>query len=229
MKFDYTYIAVGDFLVFEPLIIVSNLIMLVLSVAFFAKLIRAGSTYASRMGWFMLMLGVSGVFGAICHSTHYQLGVAWFESMLFLMNAFSLLAIFFCFWGTLLHAGLHRNVPGGWIWLAVVWVAALLVSSYAQGEFLLIKIHAGIALLYALFVHFRAWRRTGEEGSKRIVWGIGASFMSIVVHSAHISLHEWFNYKDLAHAFMIVALVLIYRGVWMNNAVHSDQGAKAMA
>lgn len=211
------------------MIIVTNLIMFVLGVMFFARLLKARTEYAGKMGWFMLMLGISGVFGAICHSTHYQRGVEFFEGMFFLMNAFSLFAIFFCFWGTLVHAGLHRNVPGSWIWLAVVWVTVLLVVSYSRGEFLLIKIHAGITLLYTFFVHWRAFRSANEKGSLLIVWGIAASFLSILVHSAHLSFHEWFNYKDLSHLFMIVALVLIYRGVRLNSREHPRTGKPVTA
>ena len=222
MKFDYTYVPFGSFLVFEPLIIVSNFIMLVLALVFFVRLRRANTLYARKMGTFMLMLGISGVFGAVCHSVHYQMGEDFFGLMFFLMNAFSLLSIFFCFWGTFIHAALHRRVAQGAIWLAVVWVGTLLVYSYVKGHFLLIKIHAGIVLLYTLYVHWRAYRRAAERGSLLIVWGIAASFISIIVHSAHISLHEWFNYKDLAHLFMIVALIVIYKGVKLNSGEHTE-------
>ncbi len=207
------------------MIIVSNTIMLVLALVYFFRLIAARTDYARKMAWFILLIGIGGIFGAICHSVHFQLGQRFFNSMFFLMNAMSLFSIFFCFWSTWIHATAHRARPKSIFVLAALYIVALLIFSYIEGDFLLIKINAGLTLIYSLVVYLKAWRNRAERGSLLIVWGIVASFVSILVHSLRISFHEWFNYKDLAHVFMIVALVLIARGGLLNSRLHSDTSA----
>lgn len=94
----------------------------------------------------------------------------------------------------------------------MAWVLALLIFSGIQGNFLIIKIHAAIALLYSFIVHYIVYRRTEEKGSGLVVLGIFISFLPIIVHSLKFSIDEWFNYKDIAHVIMIISLVVIYKG-----------------
>jgi hypothetical protein len=223
LKFDYTYIAFRDFLVFEPMIIVSNSIMLALSVIFALRLLAFRHNYARSMSAFMVMLGCSAIFGAICHSVHYQNGKGFFDLMFFFMNAFSLLSIFFCFKATYLYAVRGKKSPGFVLPLCVAITCLLLLYSYVLQQFLLIKIVAGAVLVYSLVVHALDWKRKARRGSLMFVYAILSSFLSIAVHSAHISFHEWFNYKDFAHVFMILAMILFYRGGLLNSGPAPDR------
>jgi hypothetical protein len=223
LKFDYTYIVLGDFLVFEPLIIVSNFIFLIISVWSFLKLRKFHNPYANAMAWFMLLIGVSGIFGALCHSIHYQLdpvGTKVFDNMLFGMHAFSLFSSFFCFRGSFLHASLERPNPRWLMRLAIIFTAAFIIFSYLAGIFVLITISAGAVLVYSLVVYGRAVKKRHEEGSRLIVYGIVSAFLSIIVHSLHISFHKWFNHKDFAHVFMIAAMILMAKGAIKNSGLH---------
>jgi hypothetical protein len=228
LKFDYTYIVLGRYLIFEPLIIVSNFIFLIISIWGFAKMRAYRNGYARSMGLFMLSIGVSGIFGALCHSIHYQLGVSVFDNLLFCVNVFSLLAAYFCFRGTHLHAKLGKDPDPLVMRGALVWLVAVMIYSFFARYFLVVTIHAGVVLVYSLIVHLNAWRQRREKGSLLVVWGIISSFMSIVVHSLHISFDEWFNHKDFAHVFMIGGMILIGKGAIRNSALHvtaSEQSA----
>jgi hypothetical protein len=223
LKFDYTYIVLGDFLIFEPMIIVSNFIFLVISIWGFLKLRTFGNRYSNAMSWFFLMIGISSIFGALCHSIHYQLdpiGTTVFDNMLFGMHAFSLLSTFFCFRGTLLHASVKKPYPRWVMPLAVAWITAVIIYSYLAGVFVLVTINAGVVLVFALVVYIRAAKMRNERGSLFFVWGIVAAFLSIAVHSLHISFHAWFNYKDFAHLFMIAAMILMAKGAIENSPLH---------
>ncbi len=223
MNFDYTYIALSGFLLFEPMIILTNTIFFALSVWCYLKLRNYKHVYARQMALFMLFLGTSSVFGAVAHTVHYQLGTRFFETVLFLMNALSLLSIYFCFRAAYTYANLLKTLPRIYIYVAQAWVSALLVFSFIKGNFLLIKIHAAIVLVYALIVHLMAVRQKQEEGSRLVVTGLLISFLPIIVHSLKFSLHEWFNYKDIAHVIMIVALWVIFKGVRLNAAALDRQ------
>lgn len=213
MKFDDTYLLLFGFKIFEPMVLLTNSILFVFSVIYFIRLNRMPRAYPKQMGWFMLLLGISSMFGAAGHAVHLQLGETVFAVILFLMNAFSLLAIYFCFRGSYTYAMLGGEPSRVYIYLVMAWVAILLAVSAIQGNFLLIKIHAGIVLLYALIAHYLVYRRNHEKGSGTVVLGILISFLPIIVHSLKLSLDEWFNYKDISHVIMIISLVVIYKGV----------------
>ena len=70
MKFDYTYILLGHFKVYEPMIILTNAIFFILCLMFYRRLSLFNHEYARQVAVFMLMLGMSSVFGAIGHSVH---------------------------------------------------------------------------------------------------------------------------------------------------------------
>jgi hypothetical protein len=224
LNFDYTYITLFGFLVFEPMVIVTNVILFLLSLVYYNKLKSFGNLYAMQMGTFMLLMGVGSLFGALAHAVHYQLGAFFFNTVFFITNAFSLLSIYYCFRAAYTYAHPSNNPPVKYIYFVVLWIIVLLLISLAKGNFLLIKIHAGLVLIYSLIVHVISFGRYREPGSRLIVTGIIVSFFSIVIHSLRFSFHEWFNYKDIAHVIMIVSLMIIYKGAKL-NAIRLNEAA----
>jgi hypothetical protein len=183
--------------------------------------------YVKQMAWFILFLGTSSVFGALGHAIQMRWGDNFFKVVFFLMNALSLLAIYFCFRSSYTYMNLTKKLSEFYVYAVMFWVFVLLVISGVRGNFLLIKIHAFIVLLFASIVHFIVYRRTGERGSMLVVFGILISFLSILVHSIKFSIDEWFNYKDIAHVIMIVSLITIFKGVseiaiGLSQSVRSD-------
>jgi hypothetical protein len=169
--------------------------------------------YATHMSRFVIWLGISAAFGAVAHSIHFQLGSRVFNTVFYLMNACSLLSIYYCFNGSyeyIRHA--KGTVPLVKISVAV-WVIVLLVLAAIYREFVLIKIHAGAVLFFSLIVHMIMKRRNEWRGNRLFIAGIFFSFMSVIIHSLRITLHEWFNYKDISHVFMIIALLFMWPGM----------------
>lgn len=217
MNFDYTYIRLLGFTFFEPLAILSNVLFFFLCLYFFVKLKRFNHSYGKQMRWFLLFLGSGGFFGAIAHALHYQLGVDFFRTIFFIMNTLSLLSFYYCFRAPHTYYNLNREPSRLTINLAITWLVAVIGISYLVENFLLIKVHAGIVMLYSLIVHYMVYKRNNEKGSALIVTGILISFGSIVVHSLRLTIHEWFNYKDLAHAIIMSSVFFIYRGITLNS------------
>jgi hypothetical protein len=106
------------------------------------------------------------------------------------------------------------------------YILIALICCIVAESFLLLEINGGIALLYALAVHYRSYKVNREAGSRLVIIGIFVSMGSIIVHLAKVSFHEWFNQKDLAHVIMIVALIFLGRGALLNGERidHSRRG-----
>jgi hypothetical protein len=198
------------------MVILTNLVLFFLSVIFYKKLKGFESAYGLQMGTFMLLMGVGSLFGALAHAVHYQLGVSFFNTIFFITNAFSLFSIYYCFKAAYTYSHPSSAPPAKYVYLVLVWIIILLLISLVDGNFLLIKIHAGLVLIYSLSVHVISFVRHREPGSRLVATGIIISFFSIIVHSLKFSFDEWFNYKDIAHVIMIISLMIIYRGAKLN-------------
>jgi hypothetical protein len=200
------------------MVIVTNLALFLVSLYCFRQLKSYGQAYSHQMGWFLFMIGIGGVFGAVAHATHYQLGHGFFNAVVFTSNLLSLISVYFCFKGSYTYYNLQRGTAPNKMVIGFVtaWISILVIITLINSTFLLIKIHAGLVLIYALAVHYMAYRKK-DRGSGMIVLGILVSFLSIIVHSLKISLHEWFNHKDIAHVIMIVSMIIIYRGIRINS------------
>jgi hypothetical protein len=212
MNLDYTFINLLGLTIYEPVTILTNLFLTFYCVYCFLKMNAKSYNLAKFWAWFFLLIGMSSLIGSLAHGAHFQLGNLFFQIVLFLMNAVSLIAIFFCFKATNTYASLHKNPPKKrYTYLVLAWVGVLLIFTLFYNNFVLIKIHAGIVLLYSLIVHYLTYRRQ-QSGSGWIVAGILIAFLSIVVHSLKLSVNDWFNYKDIAHCIMLLSLIAIFKG-----------------
>ncbi|MDI1354638.1 MAG: hypothetical protein PSX36_06955 [bacterium] len=217
MTFDYNYITILGFPVFEPMTLLTNTIFFTLSWRYFKRLHKSSQDYAKQMGWFLVLMGLSSMFGAVAHAVHYQLGILPFKVLLFLMNATSLMAIFFCFRAPYTYYKLEDGFSKRVIYLTILWGLILMALTVVNQNFVIIKIHAGIVLLYSLIVHYMGLKNKPERGNRLVVQGILISFLPLIVHSFKLSIHEWFNYKDISHVLMIVSMIIIYKGVSLNT------------
>lgn len=212
MEFGNTYIFLFGFKIFEPMVLLTNLIFCIFCSIFYSRLNKFKHCYSQQMARFILALGISSIFGATGHAVQKQSGDLFFEVVLFLMNSTSILGIYFCFRAAYTYSHLNKQMSKKYKYFLILWIIVLLIACGVNGNFLLIKIHAGTALLYSLIVHYLVYRKNQDKGSERVVLGILLSFVPIIVHSIKFSLGEWFNYKDIAHTIMIVSLGVIYIG-----------------
>lgn len=214
MNFEYTNINLFGFTVFEPITILTNLIIIVYGILVYNKLIGFDNSWLRSWAWFFLLMSISAMFGSISHGVHEQLGDVFLKVNWFLMNAFSLLSIYFFFKAAYQNLNPTKHDNKKWLnKLVVVWIIVLLITTYLMNSFLLIKIHAGIVLVYSLVAHYLTLRKQKQGGSILIISGIGLAFISIIIHSLKLSIGEWMNYKDIAHIFMFMSMFVIHKGV----------------
>lgn len=200
-------------MLFEPMIVLTNAVFFSICIVAFFRLKRFTHRYGRNMALFLLLTGVSTVFGAVCHAVHYQLGMLFFRVMFYLLNGASLVAVYFCFRGS--YSYLSGGTTGSKMVqsLVAIAIAALLVATAMTRQFVFITISAGLAMVFSLVVHIVMNTRNHRRGNMIVVAGWLTSFSSIVVHSLRIGFGEWFNYKDFAHVFMIVGVSVIANGV----------------
>lgn len=214
MNLDYTFVRFLGITIFEPVTILTNVLLSSYCIYCFLKMNAKGYHLATLWAWFFLLIGLSSFVGSFAHGAHFQLGSLFFQVALFITNAVSLVAIFFCFKAANTYANIHKSPPKKrYTYFVIAWILVLLIFTIIYNNFVLIKIHAGIVLMYSLIVHYLTYRRQ-QKGSGWIVAGILIAFLSIIVHSLRISVSDWFNYKDIAHCIMLFSLIALFKGSW---------------
>lgn len=178
------------------------------------------------MGWFLVMLGASSLFGAVCHAVHYQLGDQFFNNVFFISKSLSLVSVYFCFRAP--YSYYTPKPDKRIIYTVLTAVIALMLFNLVKGTFVLIEIIGGVVLIYSLVIHILVYKRTHEKGSRLIITGIFISFLSLIVHLFKISLHEWFNNKDLAHTIMVVTIFFVGNGALLNAKALDEKEAEKL-
>ena len=87
-----------------------------------------------------------------------------------------------------------------------------IIITLINNDFLVIKIHAGLVLTYSLIIHIITYFKK-QTGSGWVAGGILVSFISIIIHSLKLSIHEWFNYKDIAHIVILISSIIMVKGI----------------
>lgn len=214
LNFEYTYITLFGFKLFEPMAILTNSIITIYGLFAYLRTLKFDHRISRDWALFFLLMGLSCLIASVTHGVHEQLGNTFMRISWFIMNSVSLVCIFFFYRAAFKYSNIskQRNYHAIMNYLVTAWVLGLIVLTYFLNDFLLIKIHAGIVLLYSLIVHAITYRNK-QAGSGYIVAGIIVAFFSIIVHSVKFSFGEWFNYKDISHVIMLSSLVLLYHGV----------------
>lgn len=216
MQFDYTFINFYGFIFFEPLITVSNFIMLICALYYFRELKKFKFHFSRQFALFILFTGITGIFGSLAHSVHFQWGDRFFNGALFMMNLSSLMSMLYCFFGVysyITHEKGRANQVAIFAWL---WMGILISYTYVYNEFVVVKVHVGMVSVFTLFV-FSLTKLKSDPGSRHIVSGMLIALLAVAVHTMQIRLHEWFNHKDMAHLFMLFSLYQFFRGVELNS------------
>ncbi len=213
MNFEYTYITLFGFKLFEPVTILTNSIIAIYGVFAYLRFTSFNHVISKYWGMFFLLMGISTLTASVTHGVHEQLGNAFMRITWFLANSVSFLSIYYFYRATFIYFNMEKeNTTKIFNYIAIIWMATLLVITIFLNDFLLVKIHAGIVLVYSLIVHLITYKNK-RAGSGYIVAGIIISFLAIVVHSLKFSFGEWFNYKDISHIIVLASMICLFKGV----------------
>jgi len=217
MNFDYTYVTIFGLTIFEPMVFVTNSVIFLITLFAYRKLAQHKHSYATHMGRFLLFVGTSSLFGAVCHMAHLQMGQLFFDVFFFIMNALNLISIYYCFRAPYTYVSAGKQGAEKYMYLVQIYILLLIGYCIFYNHFIIVKINAALVLIYSLIIHIIAYKTKPEGGNKLVIIGILISFSTFVVHTLKISLHEWFNYKDISHVIIMVSLAIMYLGAKRNS------------
>ena len=80
-------------------------------------------------------------------------------------------------------------------------------------NFFYIQVHSAYGLgLIVLPLHFYAYKKTKNEGSRIIFLSVCFASIAAFTYTLEIGIHTWFNHLDVSHTVMAIALYFFYRG-----------------
>ncbi|MBU2915426.1 DUF6962 family protein [Reichenbachiella agariperforans] len=89
-------------------------------------------------------------------------------------------------------------------------------------QFTWVMIHTAIGLLFILGASSIHQVRMGASHYYLFLYSIGLMILTLPFRLGGIDLHLWFNRDDVSHVFMILSLILFYKGVKHRELVFKE-------
>jgi hypothetical protein len=208
-----TTINIGGIAIHEPVTALTDYIIFITAVSFYFGLKRFanGNTVIKNWGLFFGLLGLSTFFGGTSHAffeIHAGVGYKTFWLSMQVINGF---AIYFAQQATVMSVVENPTYINKWrisynVQLIVFIIAALYFQNY-----LVTIIDNALGLIPIMILHFMD--KKNNKASALIAYGLAISFITAIVHGAKLSVHAYFNYNDIAHVFIMLSLITMYKGV----------------
>lgn len=211
---------------YEPVTVVTNLLISFSCAYFFMKL-RSGTDQKLRNYWrfFFFYIGLSTFIGGIAHGFKPYFSEQGFYILWMTMNLTSIPSSYYLLKATIETTGYAPETKVKLGYAAIGAAAVLAILTVILNNFVLIKINAGIVILLTIIRHAvllkKAW-----PGAVYILGGFAFSLSSLVVHTAKLSLSDWFNFKDISHVIMNISLAVIFIGVSLKTRPQSLAAVK---
>ena len=206
-----TEIEIGGIIVRDPVTAVTNLGIFAAGFISYLQLRKQKLQFPNK-NWiyFFLLMGLSSLVAVVVHGFSYYTTPEVHFNIWWVMGAIQGAGV------TLAQFGFASNVLSKFRMLVISIVTlqfgAFAVGSYIVGTFAIAKIHLAVGLvpimLYYIYVSFK-----GRRAEMLVASGIGISALTALVHGLKMSIHEYFNYNDIAHVLIIASLVVMYKGV----------------
>lgn len=207
-----TTIYIGGFAIHEPVTVLTDYIITVLAFIYFLK-IKPTNAISRNWRLFFLFLSVSTLFGGTAHALFAVHEGPAYKSVWLTMQIINGLAVYFAQHATLVSV--LKDSPNKKLWkysyiiqLLVYYIVLLIVQKYV-----VTIVDNALGLITIMVLHLTA--RKKEEYQKFIAYGILISFITAIVHGAKLSIHDYFNYNDIAHVFIMISLSVMVKGAQM--------------
>lgn len=154
---------------------------------------------------FFLLMGISAAIGSLVgHLFLHLLPFAW-KVPGWMLGMMALAA--------LVQASIHRieTVWSDQIIGRITWINRIVLLSASAWLivalwFPIVEIHAAFGLIGLILpLEWVLFRKTGDVGSKYMLYGIGLLVTAVCFHIGKISMGVWFSFFDIAHIIMCAA------------------------
>ncbi len=209
----FHHVTFAGWQVTEPVTAITDLLIALISFLCTLQLVKAKQKvkgYQSHY-WtlFFLFMGLSTTAGAITHGARYYLNESSFHASFAMMNIFSGFSSLFAQLATFRY--IQNNKPYWFKHLIFSLGFLFLISFLVTWKFGVTNAYATLTFLYALYVHYQ--NKSQHPGAGYISNGILVSFLSAIAFLFKLSISDiWFNHKDIAHVFIMISLVIMYKG-----------------
>ena len=199
----------------------TDLLICIISLVFYYIINRFHKKESFERKWshFYLWMFISTFIGTFAHGARFYMTDNLFNILWMIMNIAGLISTYYSIYATISYANYSNNLEVKTINALTSVVLGFVGLTLFFNTFLLVKIFAGMGLIYIFYTHLRYYQ-IGIIGNGNIIFGIGVSFLTVFVHTFKISLHKHFNYKDISHLIMIISLCFIFTGI---NTINKDR------
>lgn len=213
--------------ILEPVTSATDL--LVAAVCFFAyyQLSRQDRQAKSLryMRYYFLTLGIATTVAAfMAHAFLYVLGPAWkFPGWILSMISISWLErSSIAHSSPLMNKGSAHTVSKANYLELFVLIGLTIITA----KFIFVEIHSAFGLLIvATPLHYLAWKKEKDLGSKYILFAVGFAAVAAAFFASKWGFSKWFNHSDIAHVFLAISAYFTYLGA-CNMNVYTRQKKK---
>ncbi len=206
-------------IILEPVTVATDLWVTVFCIYFFQKLkLSEKSEPILRFWrWFFFTFAISTFLGAVSHGLRFYMNDINFRTVRVVMNLFIILSSYFLLRTTIEstqrnNAALFERLKTS----SMLITLSIALITIVNEDFRLIKIHAGIVVLVALYGSYTAFKQE-IKGSGKIAFGLALSIIPILIHSIQFSISEFFNFNDISHSIILISLYYIFMGAMENT------------
>jgi hypothetical protein len=206
-----TSVLIAGLKIMEPVAAITDLMITVLCVYIFLTLYKP-QRINRHWPFFFLVMGVSTFCGAIAHGGKAEMNQDAFLFVWLTMQLLICLANYIAQMATLesYFPGHPRIRAFRMVCLLQLFVFFGLVV-YMQA-FWIASLNTALSLIPIMIINM-SHKRRDRNASAYIAGGISVAFVTAIVHSQKISLHRWFNYKDISHVLIMISFYLMFTGV----------------
>ena len=86
-----------------------------------------------------------------------------------------------------------------------------------------VEFHSGYGLLAVVLpFHGYTYYKTRDRGSAIMILGVAVACIAALIYMNQISISPWFNYIDISHILMVIAVYVFYRGALRLQIRHNQ-------
>lgn len=207
----------------EPVTMVTDVMVATIGIIGYLKLASVGnSRHVSLYSYFFLGMGFSTLIaGIVGHGFFYRCGAdgkmyGW---------VFGIIGTGFAQFAVLYHVRESLNKIIFQALLVICWIevviAMLILFSFRN--FVVVEIHAAFGLVGMVTVlEAINYYKTKSKLSLSMIYGVGLVTIAILFHTTKVSISKWFNYMDISHVLMGLAVYIMIKGVLVEKKLNLE-------
>ncbi len=197
----------GSFVINEAMTSFTDILIAITAFICYKYMNSTNNSYLNNWRYFFIGMAISTLFAAFTHAFKDMIGNKNHIYVLTLMHVLSLVPNYFAGKACMiLNNQLAKINIYNFIFILFVFLAIFLK------QFIFIQIVTALTMIYILYVLIK-YVQIYNRSNTYILYGLLVGAVTIIIHASKISLHAWFNYKDISHLLMIVSVLFIAYGI----------------